>query len=309
LEYVRPFFLFNRHLETIYPSLLRHIEEIPVRAERISTPDDDFLDLYWSTRQRDRLVIILHGLEGSAERPYVRGMARAFFLNGYDVLAWNYRGCGEEMNRALRFYHSGETDDLHVVVQYAKAKGYREINLIGFSLGGNITLKYLGERHQDPVGIRKAVAFSVPMHLHTSCLKISRPSNLIYAQRFVRSLKEKVLRKSRVRKDLDTRGIEKIRTLIDFDDRYTAPLHGFRNAIHYYASCSSTHFISDIRTPVLIVNAENDPFLSPECYPNLDNHPYATLETPAKGGHVGFTKFSKNGLYWSEERAVDFIDN
>lgn len=292
----------------MYPSLLRRVAKIPEVPERIATPDADFLDLFWMTHGTGRLVILSHGLEGNAHRPYVLGMARAFYINGYDVLTWNYRGCGVEMNRALRFYHSGATDDLDVVILHAISRGYTEINLVGFSLGGNITLKYLGEQLPDPKPIRKAVVFSVPMDLHSSCQKISEPSNWIYARRFLNSLKEKVLRKSSMMKGLDTSGIHGIRTLIDFDDRYTAPLHGFRDAVHYYSSCSAIRFLDSIQVPVLAVSAQNDPFLSPECYPDLLTHPAVSMVIPSTGGHVGFTQFSKNGLYWSEEMAVKFIN-
>lgn len=307
MEYKRPRILFNRHLETIYPALFRKVPPITSTHERIITPDDDFLDLYWTFRERGQLVVISHGLEGNVTRPYMVGMARAFHLAGYDVLTWNYRGCGDELNRTLRFYHSGATDDLHVVLRHAVAKGYRRINLVGISLGGNITLKYLGEKRQDRVPVEKAVAFSVPMDLHSSCRKISMTENTVYAQRFLRSLKSKILRKSKVMRGLDPSHLSHIRTLIEFDDRYTAPLHGFESALHYYESCSSARFLDNIRTPTLIVNARNDPFLSAECYPSINN-PWLTFETPVQGGHAGFTQFSKNGLYWSEERAVRFID-
>lgn len=307
MSYTRPYILFNRHLETIYPALFRKVKPVIVQPERITTPDDDFLDLYWTTQDAERLVIICHGLEGNARRPYMRGMARAFYLNGYDVLTWDYRGCGEEMNRTLRFYHSGATDDLHLVVKHAGGKGYQQISLVGFSLGGNITLKYLGEHHADAVAIHRAVTFSVPMELASSCQKISRPENLIYAQRFLRSLKDKVMRKSRLMQGLDVTHLPGIRTLVQFDDRYTAPLHGFENASDYYSRCSAIGFLNAIETPTLIVNARNDPFLSAECFPRLDEHPFITFESPIQGGHAGFTQFSKNGLYWSEERAVQFI--
>ncbi|HLT72258.1 MAG TPA: alpha/beta fold hydrolase [Cyclobacteriaceae bacterium] len=308
MDYKRPGILFNKHLETIYPALFRKVQPIPFHHERIETPDDDFLDLYWSTQGSEQLVIISHGLEGNVLRPYMLGMARALFLNGSDVVTWNYRGCGEEMNRRLCFYHSGATDDLHEVVKHAAGKGYRNINLVGFSLGGNITLKYLGEGRPDPVAIRRAVAFSVPMDLHTSCQKISRSQNAIYSRRFLRSLKGKILSKSRLMPGLDISHLEDLRTLIDFDDRYTAPLHGFKDALHYYESCSALRFLDNIKTPSLVVNAKNDPFLSEACFPTLKGHPFLSLETPQQGGHAGFTQFTKNGLYWSEERAVKFIN-
>ncbi|MBT1697486.1 alpha/beta fold hydrolase [Fulvivirgaceae bacterium PWU4] len=309
-SYTPPRFLFSPHLETIYPALLRRVSLQPYTRERITTPDDDFLDLDWLTQGSDKLVIISHGLEGNTTRAYIKGMARVFFSKGYDVLAWNYRGCSEEMNRQLRFYHSGATDDLNVVTDYAiDQKKYKALYLIGFSLGGNITLKYLGEKTPRPE-VRKAVAISVPMDLQTSCEKISRPSNWIYANRFLRSLKKKVQTKAARMPGLDVSGIDRIKTLQQFDDRYTAPLHGFSNAIDYYTRCSSIHFVNNIDIPTLIINTLNDPFLSPECFPDaqLKDHRHVQLEILLRGGHVGFAQFNKNGLYWSEQRALSFID-
>jgi uncharacterized protein len=309
MSYKPPLFLFNGHLETIYPAVFRKVAFRQHSPERINTPDDDFLDLYWYTQGAEKAVILLHGLEGNALRPYITGMGKAFFEQGYDVIAWNFRGCGTEMNRQLRFYHSGATDDLHTVIEHVSKKGYHEINLVGFSLGGNVTLKYAGEQRVLPAPVKRAIAFSVPMDLHTSCEKISEPANRIYANRFLKSLKEKIIRKASSRKEIDVNGIEAINTLIAFDDRYTAPLHGYDNARHYYQQCSSVHFVEHIKIPTLIVNAKNDPFLSPGCYPHelLKNHPFVQFESPQKGGHVGFAQFSKSGLYWSEERAVRFL--
>lgn len=309
MTYKRPFFLFNPHLETIFPSLFRKVKLQPYQRERITTPDQDFLDLDWLRQGSEKLIIISHGLEGDTNRPYMKGMVKAMFENRYDVLTWNYRGCSGEVNKALRFYHSGATDDLATVVAYAASKGYSEINLIGFSLGGNLTLKYLGEARQRPQQLRKAVAFSVPLDLHTSCMRISEPSNWIYSKRFLRSLRKKVLAKSKVMKDLDASGLKNVRTLHQFDDVFTGPIHGFKNALDYYAQSSSIRFVADITIPTLVVNAKNDPFLSPECYPVdlLKGHPFVTFESPERGGHVGFSQFSKNGLYWSEERALNFL--
>jgi predicted alpha/beta-fold hydrolase len=147
------------------------------------------------------------------------------------------------------------------------------------------------------------------MDLKTSCEKISRPANRIYSARFLRSLKSKILIKSRMRSDLDTSLIDRIKTLAEFDDCYTAPIHGFRNAIDYYTRCSSIHFVKDIRIPTLVINTLNDPFLSEGCFPEklLENHPFVRLQILPRGGHVGFTQFNKNGLYWSEQRTLDFF--
>lgn len=308
--YRRPLALFSAHLETIYPALLRRVNNISFERERISTEDDDFLDLDWLRRGHPHLVIISHGLEGSSRRAYIAGMARALSAGGYDIIAWNFRGCSEEMNRRLRFYHSGATDDLQVVIDHAVSKGYRDISLVGFSLGGNVMLKYLGET--PPSGaLRKAVAFSVPLDLYNSCLTISRPENFLYSRRFLRNLKLKVKRKAGLMQGLDLSGIDNIRTLVDFDDRYTAPLHGFEDARDYYQRCSSLYYLKGIRIPTLIVNAKNDPFLSDTCYP-MDisrENPHVTFEAPSHGGHVGFAQFNKNGLYWSEQRALAFLNS
>lgn len=309
LNYLPPFFLFNPHLETIFPALLRRVTLTAYTRERITTPDDDFLDLDWLQKDFEQVAIISHGLEGSSQRPYVKGMAKALHDNGFDVLAWNFRGCSGEMNRQLRFYHSGATDDLHTVIDHVTAlRKYKSISLVGFSLGGNITLKYLGERKVSPF-IRKAAVFSVPMDLQSSCEKISRRANTVYSNRFVRSLKKKIRIKARMRNDLDTSRLARIKTLTEFDDAYTAPLHGFRDAKDYYSQCSSIRFVNDIKTPTLIINTSNDPFLSQECFPAalLEGHPYVKLEILSRGGHVGFTQFNKNGLYWSEQRALEFL--
>ena len=305
-----PLLLLNGHLETIYPALLRKVTGVYYQRERIYTPDDDFLDLDWPKTGAHNLVIISHGLEGDASRPYIRGMVRAVNSHGFDALAWNYRGCSGEMNRQRRFYHSGATDDLALVINHALSlNSYSKIYLIGFSLGGNITLKYLGEKAQKlPESIAKAVVFSVPLNLHTSCLKISQPVNFIYARRFLKSLIGKIRTKAKIRDDLSTTHISKIKTLIEFDNRYTAPLHGFSNAIDYYSQCSSIGFIEPISIPTLIVNAKNDPFLSRECFPveKLENHPFVYFEMPHKGGHVGFSVFG-DPYYWSEKRTMEFL--
>ena len=302
--YTPPAVLFNRHLETIYPSLFRKVSFRSPRRERISTPDDDFLDLDWYEQGSPHVVIISHGLEGSSRRSYVLGMARAFFAAGYDVLAWNYRGCSGEINRQLRFYHSGATDDLHVVVSHAAAR-FASVNLVGFSLGGNLTLKYLGEPWAHP-SIRKVVALSVPLNLHTSCLAISRPANWIYTKRFLLSLSAKVKAKPALAQAVDIKRLDTIRTLLEFDDHFTGPLHGFAGAIDYYTRCSSIHALPHIRVPTLIINALNDPFLSEDCFPR-QSYDFVRLEYPERGGHVGFAQFDRNGLYWSEMKAVAFM--
>ncbi|GAA0894480.1 alpha/beta fold hydrolase [Fulvivirga kasyanovii] len=312
MQYEAPFIYFSAHMETILPALFRKIKNVAYERERIHTPDDDFLDLDWVQNGSDKLVIISHGLEGSSTRPYIKGMARAFSNHGYDVLAWNFRGCSDQINKQLRFYHSGATDDLDHVIAHALTRGYKSISLIGFSLGGNLTLKYVGEQGKNILPqIKKAVAFSVPLDLYTSCVKISEASNFVYSRRFLNNLKAKIISKAAVMPDvLETEKLKNIKTLKDFDDNYTAPLHGFKDALDYYSACSSINFLDDISIPTLIVNAKNDPFLSEECYPadRLKGHEHVIFEMPERGGHVGFTEFNKEGLYWSEKRALNFVE-
>lgn len=308
-NYVHPELLIGGHLQTIVPSLLRSTPALPFERERISTPDGDFLDLDWLKKGSDNLVIISHGLEGNSKRPYMVGMADFFFSRGYDVLNWNFRGCSGQMNAMPVFYHSGATQDLHTVVLHAQV-GYRNIYLIGFSLGGNLTLKYLGERPPFQHKVRKAVAISVPLELGGAADKISRVSNWLYSYRFLKSLKRKVLEKARVFPDrISLEDLRRVKTIRDFDNRFTGPLHGFRDADHYYNSCSSLGFLEGISIPVLILNARNDPFLSESCFPEKlgealqDVH----MEFTDTGGHVGFSPSSVRFPYWSEKRAFDFI--
>jgi hypothetical protein len=304
--YQKPSLLFNAHLETIYPALFRKIAFREPDRRRINTPDDDFLDVDHYQQGARQCVIISHGLEGNSSRAYIRGMARALYDAGFDIIAWNYRGCSGELNRQRRFYHSGATDDLATVIAFT-ATMYPEISLVGFSLGGNLTLKFLGEGPSHPA-VQKAVAFSVPMDLYTSCLEISRPGNWIYEKRFLKSLLQKVRTKAAVRTDLPIANLDSIKTLMDFDNVFTGPVHGFLNARDYYTRCSALPLLRNITIPTLVVNAKNDPFLSRACFPEAAaTSPAVTLEYPDHGGHVGFALFDQKGLYWSDMRAVAFL--
>ena len=311
--YSPPPLMHNGHDQTIFPTLFRKINTRVYSRERIATADDDFLDLDWSTVGRRRLAIISHGLEGDSRRPYVKGMVRALNRSGWDCLAWNFRGCSGEINRRLKFYHSGSYDDLDTVISHAAARGrYNEIALVGFSIGGNITLLYLG-KHRDKVHplVSCAAALSVPCDLASSAGVLARPANRIYMQHFLRLLHGKIKAKMAVMPQrLDDAGYAELKNFADFDDRYTAPLNGFRDAADYWQQCSSKPWLTKIAIPTLMISARNDPFLAPECFPEREAAANANLflETPAYGGHVGFVKFSRDGLYWSERRIAAFFD-
>ncbi|MBC8083524.1 MAG: alpha/beta fold hydrolase, partial [Hymenobacter sp.] len=260
----------------------------------------------------DGLAIVSHGLEGDASRPYMRGMVRALNRAGLDALAWNYRSCGGEMNRLLRSYHLGDTDDLDLVLRHALATGrYRRVFLVGFSAGGNVTLKYLGEDPaRVPAEVERAAVFSVPTDLQASSVYISRPQNQVYLRRFLRSLRLKVRAKAELLPgQVDLEGIEELRDFQEFDSRYTAPMHGFDSADAYYHHASSGRYLGGIRVPTLLVNAQNDPFLPASCFPRevAASSPFVFLETPPEGGHVGFPEGSPDGEYYSERRAVAFL--
>ena len=315
------YLLGSGHLQTIVPALLRHVPDLTYRREQIELPDGDFLALDWAAAAAviagpapaRGLAIISHGLEGSSDRAYIRGMARALTRAGLDALAWNYRSCGEP-NRLLRSYHLGDTDDLHHVVGHALGTGrYEVIYLTGFSAGGNITLKYLGEdAARVPAAVRRAAVFSVPTDLKASSAHIARPQNQVYLRRFLKTLRQKVRAKAaQLPGEIDLTGLDELRDFAQFDDRYTAPMHGFASAEAYYAHASSGQYLAGIRIPTLLVNAENDPFLPPSCFPRAAAAASESLflETPRDGGHVGFAEGRPDGVYYSERRAVAFLLN
>lgn len=324
-DYRPPRWLPNGHAQTIYPALFRKVAGVQYHRERLNLPDGDFLDLDWSgcssagvvekpltppsTLHPPPLVVLSHGLEGDSTRQYILGMVRLLSHQGFDCLAWNYRSCSGEMNVTQRFYHSGATDDLETVVRHARSKGYERIFLIGFSLGGNLTLKYLGEQARSSV-IEKAVVFSVPLHLSSSSRRMETGGSRVYSRRFNRSLKRKIQEKAaRMPGHVDAGNLKKVRTLRDFDDFYTSQLHGFRDAEDYYEQNSSIHFIGGIAVPTLIVNAQNDPFLSADCFPFQKMKALATVwfEAPEQGGHCGFYPADYNGTLWSERRTLAFL--
>ncbi len=312
--YRAPLYFFNGHLQTIIPGLFREVPEVHYQRERIFTPDGDFLDLDWSKSKvaTKKLVILSHGLEGDAGRPYIKGMVKAVNEAGFDALAWNFRSCSGEPNKLLRSYHMGATEDLQLVVEYTLQSGnYQELYLVGFSMGGNISLNYIGKQPaQLPEEIKKAAVFSVPCHINSASRKMAQLENRIYMQRFLKSLRIKLAAKEPLMPATMTLdNYHKLRTFPEFDERYTAPIHGFKDAHEYYTQCSSKQYLKNIRIPTLLVNAQNDPFLSPECFPvaEAEANPYFHLEMPKEGGHVGFVENYLKNQYYSDRRAVEFF--
>jgi predicted alpha/beta-fold hydrolase len=303
-------FIKGKHLETMIPNLLRKSKKISAEKIKINTPDNDFLQLDLYRKGSKSLVILSHGLEGSSARVYITGMAKIFLDNNIDALAWNYRGCGSELNNQPILYHSGATDDLRTVVNHAISMGYEQVVLVGVSLGGNLTLKYVGESGEKlPKEVKSAIAFSTPLDLAASCRQISLPENWMYSKRFIIKLKKKIQTKHRqFPNKINLSRLHEVKDLKSFDDLYTGPIHGFEGADDYYKKCSSINFLTQIQISTLIVNALNDPFLPTECYPYelIAQNKNITFETPDHGGHVGFMEINREGYYWSEKRAIAF---
>jgi len=312
-SYKAPLWIPGGHAETIIPNLFRSVEGIHYTRERIATQDGDFIDLDWSCKGHARLAILAHGLEGNTERPYMLGMVKTLNAAGWDTLSWNFRSCSGESNKVAQLYHAGSSEDLSCVIAYALKTGlYKEIILIGFSLGGNIILKYLSEQNSHlPSPLTKAVVFSVPGDLLLCVQELGLMENRIYLNLFLETLKVKLMEKAKLFPHL-LQGVDPshIANLFEFDKIFTAPLHGFKDVHHYYEECSAKNHIPNIRIPVLMINAQNDPFLNPACFPIHEciASSYVYLEAPLHGGHLGFMKKGINGIYWSEERTLDFLE-
>jgi len=306
--------LGNPHLQTLLPAIARHMPPLPWSRERLELADGDFLDLDWLNPGHGRLLILSHGLEGNSRRPYVAGLARAAARRNWSVLAWNFRGCSGELNRLPRFYHSGASEDLAAVVTHAAQTGRFEVlALAGFSLGGNMTLKYLGERHASTVPVAAGVALSTPCDLAAASAAMETLQAWLYMSRFQRD----ILRKWTLKKAKFPGLIPEInprcqRTFRQIDDIFTAPLHGFTHAEAYWQACSANAFLPSIRVPALILNAADDPFLAPSCFPYefASQSPWVHLEVPKHGGHVGFMdRWGSRCDLWSEVRALEFLES
>ena len=310
-DYNPPIPFKNGHFSTIYSGLIRKVDGVEQERERISLPDGDFLDLDWSyaPQRTQKVIILLHGLEGNAQRPYITGSAKMANSHGYDACAVNFRGCSGEPNILYRSYHSGATEDLDSVIQYIlNAKNYDVIYIKGFSLGGNLALKFIGENRRIPKALKSVVAVSVPCSLYSSLDQLLQPKNYLYAKRFKDHLKAKMREKQKLFPSrISDQDIMNVKTLKDFDDIYTSRAHGYKDAMDYYEKCSSLQFLPQIKIPTLIINAKNDSFLGPECYPYQEARENCSifLEVPNSGGHVGF--YAKQNTTYTEKRAVKFF--
>ncbi len=294
------------------PGILRKPKPLDYQRQRINTADGDFLDLDYVVNSNDKIVILSHGLEGNSDKYYMRGMAHKFVKHGWDVLSWNCRSCSEDINLTPKLYHHGATEDLNEVIVNVISKGYQKIVLIGFSLGGSLVVKYLGEHGQrTPSEILGGVAISIPCQLGSCAKKLSDPDNKFYLNRFLKKLKAKIVSKSaQFPKIFDINGMEEIVSFNGFDSKYSAPLYGFKNVEEFYNYASAGNYIEGIIVPTLLVNSLNDPMFPDDCYPyaEAENHQYFYLETPAKGGHLGYW-WPGQKESWVEKRTYQFVSD
>lgn len=295
------------HLQTLFNPLLRKPPSLQRQRVRMTLSDGDYLDLDWhgSTQQSAPIAILLHGLTGSSASLYILGQQRALAAVGWRSVAVNWRGCSGEPNHTARAYHSGASDDLAEVVEHIhNLNPDQPLFAVGYSLGGNVLLKYLGERGVDSP-LHAAVAVSVPFRLDQCADRLQVGFSRVYQSRFMRDMLAYVANKKRLFQHqgldaeyarLDVLGsLDGMDSFWDFDGRITAPLHGFASAQDYYRRCSSRYFLGDIRLPTLIIQAQNDPFVYPHSLPESNELSASTeFELHQRGGHVGFVE----GLPW-----------
>lgn len=299
--------------QTVFANLWRPPSGLRPRRERWELPDGDFLDLDRHGDPDGPTAVVLHGLEGSSRAPYVRRMVAALQALGLSAVAVNFRGCSGAMNRLPRLYHSGETTDLdRVVRRLAAERPGRPLAVTGFSLGGNVAAKWLGERGADlPAEVRAGAVISVPFDLSACALAIDGPGfwPFVYRERFLRMLRRKALAKARAFPALlDAAAIPRIRTFAAFDEQVTSRLHGFAGARDYWSRSSSGPFLAGVRVPLLLLSADDDPMVPTGSLPRPGQNPHLTVEVTRGGGHVGFVAGPPWGFrFHAEPRAAAFV--
>jgi predicted alpha/beta-fold hydrolase len=314
-RYRPPWWYRGRHLQTLWGPLLRRVTPPPLRRERILTDDGDFLDLDWlaGSGSGAPLVLILHGLEGSSRSHYVAGLLREASALGLRGVVLNFRSCSGELNRSPRFYHSGETSDLDwIVTRLLEREPTLRLGLVGVSLGGNVALKWLGERGAEaPPEVAGAAAISTPFDLAACAGVLDRGlARSLYTAEFLRTLRAKIKAKAHLFDGrLDVRAALRARTFAEYDHAVTAPLYGFADERDYWTRSSSGRYLAAIRRPCLLINAVNDPFVPPSSLPAeaVASSPWLEAHFPPEGGHAGFLEGPRGRRSWSERHAVLFL--
>jgi predicted alpha/beta-fold hydrolase len=313
MPYPAPCWLPGGHLQTIYPASFITKPVVMYRCERWDTPDGDFVDLdFVDGQQGQPFIVLFHGLEGSSDSHYARALMAHIAALGWSGAVMHFRGCSGEINRAPRFYHSGDSQEINWVIRrllpYAQARGAGKFYASGVSLGANALLRWLGESRQDAAIIDAACAISAPLNLAGGGAALGRGFNMLYTRIFLKTLKQKCLLKLEQFPGLfDRDAMLAARDLYTFDNVVTAPLHGYRNTEDYWHRASACYVLDDITVPTLVLNARNDPFLPAQYLPQTAA-PAVTLEQPDQGGHVGFTVNPFAGkLSWLPQRISGFL--
>ena len=307
------FFLRNKHINTLYRFLFSNTK-VKFERKRMRTQDNDFIDLDFSKVNSDTIVIAIHGLEGSSSSNYIHTITQTLNHANIDVVAFNMRSCSGEPNKLLSSYHSGKTEDLHEIILFLEKEfNYKQIHVVGYSLGGNLTIKFMGEfTNKMPNSVVSAVGVSVPCDLEGSVKSISQAENKLYMKGFLKTLKEKAIQKSiqfpNAKIDIDK--INKATNFYAFDDLFTAPTNGFKNAKDYWSQSSCKQFIPSVKLPTLLVSAKDDPFLNEKCFPvkEAKENDFFTFLQTKHGGHLGFvTGFKMKEQRWLENVITSFI--
>jgi predicted alpha/beta-fold hydrolase len=305
--------LGSPHAQTIYASLVRPTRAPPVRRERFELPDGDFVDLdTFDGAAGAPHVVVLHGLEGSSQAGYIVTILRGASQRGWGATAINFRSCSGEPNRLARSYHSGEFGDALTVMKHLLARMTGPLYAVGFSLGGNVLCRLLEETGAN-APVQAAAVMSAPYDLDSCCYKLdgAGPFQLLYRERFLRSLKQKAREKlRRFPNAFDGRAMEAAHTIRAFDDAVTAPLHGFRDATHYYQEASSGPMLHQIQRPTLLLSACDDPMLvDPVIPPEAANNPHLSIVLTERGGHVGFVSGRLHSpRFWGDAQMLAFFD-
>ncbi|MBI4342445.1 MAG: alpha/beta fold hydrolase [Candidatus Omnitrophica bacterium] len=303
------------HAQTLWGALLRPTPQVPLRRERWETPDGDFLDIdRVEGASRAPVLVVLHGLEGSSRSKPVLGLMAAAYRAGWEAVGINFRSCSGESNRLRRAYHGGDSTELGWVLDRVIAQHpARSVGCVGVSLGGNVVLKYLGERGaRVPPHVRAAGAISTPFDLGVAVRYMERAASRLYMRNLVRSLKQKTLAKLARYPDLvDPARLRAVRTLAEFDHLVTGPIHGFPDGQAYWDSSSSASHLGAIRRPALLINAEDDPFFPAGALPTraVSGNPALRAEFVPGGGHAGFLAGVWPGrpVPWAEHRTMAFL--
>lgn len=310
-DYLPKWWLRNGHINTLYTYLYRRQRQPSYIRERWDTIDGDFIDLDFIKNHNRKLVILSHGLEGGSDSQYIMSISNLLSSKGYDICALNYRSCSGEMNITTTMYHSGFTLDINMIINNI-AHHYDDIYLIGYSLGGNMNLKYTTDGiYTVHPKIRKVVSVSAPIDLAGSSKRISSWYNYQYQYNFLQTLNAKMKIKAKIYPDqINIDDLKKVKTLIDFDEYFTGPLHGFDGAQGYYNECNALQFLDNAAIPTLLISSEDDPFLTEDCIPKdiAANNKNVHLIATKYGGHVGFTTFGSE-YYWLDYKILDFIES